>query len=251
MVIFESTPALMYFKSFQKVCPNTRFVYRVSDDLEYLNCHPSVIRYETKIASEFNLISVPSSFFLRKFSNLSNVRLHHHGLAMNLFEKDYEMPHTFQRFEKNIIFIGNSSLDGNFIKIGATLFPNWGFHLIGPFQNNWNMGNIMTYGELPFDETIPYLKFSDIGLQTRTVSKGFESLSDSLKVIQYTWMKLPIIAPIEMNSTRSHVFYYKQNDSSSIGEALVKAANYDRSKIDISGILSWKELAQVLANESQ
>lgn len=249
LVIIESTPALLYYRTVKKACNHAKFIYRVSDDLEFLNCHPYVIEYEEKIAENFDLISVPSEYLFKKFSNNSNVVLHLHGIAKDLFDKKYKKPESFGKFEKNVIFIGNSYMDENFITIAAILFPKWGFHIIGPFSNSWKKDNVLLYGELPFTETIRYLQFADIGLQIRTVKNGFSSLSDSLKVIQYTWVQLPIIAPSGMNSNRKNILYYIPGDENSIKKVLITAAEYDRSSIDRSGILSWKEFAQTLFDE--
>jgi len=249
LIIFESTPAILYFNSIKKICQRAKFIYRVSDDLEFLNCHPYVIFYERKIAEKFDLISVPSDYIFKKFSNYSHTILHYHGIQKELFEKEYKKPDTYKNFEINIIFIGNSYFDEKFIHIAANLFPTWGFHIIGPFEDNWKRDNVIVYGELPFSETIPFLKFANIGLQTRIIKDGFSSLSDSLKVIQYTWLKLPIIAPFGLNSQRINIFYYHPDREETIKEALLSAINFDRSLIDNTGILSWRELVEELIKE--
>lgn len=249
VVIFESTPALLYFESVKKSCKYAKFLYRVSDDLEFLNCHPYIIEYERKIAGKFDLISVPSEYLLKKFSHTNHAFLHLHGIAKELFEGKHQKPDTYQKFERNILFIGNSYLDETFITIASDIFPSWGFHIIGPFPDSWKKENILLYGEVPLKQTIPYLLYADVGLQTRTVKTGFSSLSDSLKVIQYTWLKLPIIAPEGLNSKRKNIIYYTLNNENSIRQALSTAASYDRSSIDNSGILSWKELANTLLDD--
>jgi 2-beta-glucuronyltransferase len=78
---------------------------------------------------------------------------------------------------------------------------------------------------------------------------GAESLGDSLKVIQYSYCKLPIVAPSFLSLKRSHAFYYKPGDDDSIRNALLGAREFDRSMVKREGILSWDELALKLEGD--
>jgi 2-beta-glucuronyltransferase len=107
---------------------------------------------------------------------------------------------------------------------------------------------VFAYGELPFMETIPYLKHADIGLSTlQTSLQASASFTDSLKIIQYTYCGLPIVVPESLRSPRPNVFCYVPHDVTSIQEALLAARHFDRSKIMTDDIRSWDEIAQNLA----
>lgn len=241
LVIFESTPALLLFERCKQLNPKAKFIYRVSDDLRLLRNHPVVLETEKQIVSQFDLVSVPSQSIYQLFAGLSNLNLDRHGIRKDLFLQHYANPYL-SKDQPNVIFVGNSHFDYEFLEQASQLFPIWQFHIIGPITNLPQKPNIIAYGELPFAETIPYIKYADIALQIRAYNPGIESLTDSLKVIQYTYCQLPIIAPSYLSSPRSHVFYYEPNDANSIYQALIAAHNYERSQIKTDDIYSWEEL---------
>ena len=249
VIVFESTGALLLFEKICNINPSAKKIYRVSDDLETIGAPWYVINYEQKIAPMFDLISVPSEYIYRKFAHLPNSRLHYHGINKEIFSKQHDLPEEYSRFEKNIVFVGTSHFDYDFIKTAAESFPHWGFHIIGPLAKVGESSNLLYYGEMPFAETVPYIQHADIGLQNRISDHGLASLSDSLKVLQYTYCKLPIVAPVGLQSSRKNFVYYVPGDEDSIRTALEHAAEYERRSIDPSNIHSWDELAELLIKE--
>jgi 2-beta-glucuronyltransferase len=246
LVIFESMGGLLLFDRFRKVNPKARFVYRVSDDLRLLKAPLIVRQTEDRIAPRFDLISVTSPYSQQRFAGLPNVRLHHHGIDPRSFEGELPDPYG-DRWETDVVFVGNSHFDYGFIELAPPQFPTWGFHVIGPIANLPRMPNVIAYGEIPFAETIPYLQHADIGLQIRAAGPSMEHLTDSLKVIQYTWVGLPVVAPDFLASKRPNVITYHPGDATSMREALLRARAYDRSSIMRDGIQTWTDIARELA----
>jgi 2-beta-glucuronyltransferase len=192
MIIIESCAGLMLFSHLKQINPNARFVYRVSDDLRLLNSHPVIIQAEKDYAEKFDLVSVPNSHMLELFdASAVNVKLQLHGINKQVFDLDCENPYKDSK-GPNLVFVGVSMLDTDFIERASRLFPDWNFHIIGPLSGFAERPNIRTYGELKFVDTIPFIKHADVGLATRSYTVGAESLGDSLKVIQYSYCKLPV-----------------------------------------------------------
>jgi len=223
-------------------------VYRVSDDIRLFKPHQTVLDVEKKITPEFDLVSVPSHYIFNKFEGLKNLRLNYHGINKDLFDDKYKDPYSYNKDNPNLIFTGISYIDYEFLEISSQLFPNWQFHIFGPLRNTTKADNMKFYGELPFEKIIPYIKYANIGLQIRSYSKDSVSLTDSLKVLQYTYCKLPIVAPRFLKSERKNMFYYKPGDRESIRDALLNAQKFDKDTFDNSGIQSWEELAKKLAD---
>jgi 2-beta-glucuronyltransferase len=246
MFIFESKPGLMLFDRLRQLNPHARLIYRVSDDLRLLRTHRVVLETESRIAPQFDLISVPNALLLRRFEHLPQAVLHHHGICKSRFDQDYPSPYG-EGWETHLVFVGTAYLDIDFIDKASAHFPTWAFHLIGPLPGVPRRHNVFAYGEMPFDATIPYLKHADIGLHTLICKSGAASFADSLKVIQYTYCRLPIVAPEPMRSARVHTFYYQPGDQTSIVRALDHARAFDRAKVEVEGIHSWKALAQVFS----
>jgi 2-beta-glucuronyltransferase len=247
MIIFESSPGLFLFEKIKKLNPTARFVYRVSDDLRLLNVHPALIKLEHSILDNFDLVSVPSMYIKNVLSTLildkSKLKVQLHGINKEIFNTEHESPY---KLNKNAVFVGNSHFDYSFLKIASTFFPEINFHIIGPIPAIENRPNIITYGEIPFKDTIAYIKHADIGLQIRSYSAGAESLTDSLKVLQYTFCKLPIIAPVFLKTSRQNTFYYNIGEESSIESAINAALAFNKKDFDNSEVNSWNEVAAEL-----
>jgi len=247
LFIFESFPGLLWFNHFKDLNTKAKYVYRVSDDMRQLNKHPYVIEHENKLISLFDLISVPSDYFLKLFLK-GNVKLHHHGIAKELFDNANDNPYK-NSDSFRFVFSGNAYLDKEFLNTASEESMKDEFHIIGPFKKTKSEGKVFYYGELDFNKTIPFIKFGDAGLHTLEYSRGAESFSDSLKVIQYAYCRLPVIAPEFIKSSRNNFIFYKPGDNESIKNALDKAKDYDKSKTDVSGINSWDELTDKLIRE--
>jgi 2-beta-glucuronyltransferase len=245
LVLFESTPAILLFDRFKQLNSRARYVYRVSDDMRYLKNHPMVLEAEQRVAPLFDLVSVPSRPMLSKFEGLPHARHHLHGLQKDLFDRDY--PNPYPRSETpHLVFVGNFLFDYDALERSSRLLPDWQFHIIGPLPNLPQRPNVRAYGEIPFMETLPYVQHADIGLQFRHYDTGADALGDSLKIIQYTYCKLPIVAPDFLKSSRTNLFGYTPGDDDSMKKAMLSAAQCDRSRISTEGIYSWDELAEQL-----
>ncbi|MBM3222731.1 MAG: glycosyltransferase family 1 protein [Candidatus Tectomicrobia bacterium] len=249
LFIFESQPSLMLFERFRQRCPQARYVYRVSDDLRLLrSSHPVVLEAEARYAPRFDLISVPSMTLLQRFTHLPQAVLQHHGIRKDLFDRTYTNPYTGP-WEAHLIFVGVSHFDHDFLEKASLLMPRWAFHIIGPIASLPQRENVIAYGEMPFEETVPFVKYADVGLATRSGSPLTASLTDSLKIIQYTYCRLPIVLPEHLASARPHTFPYRPGDTASIQAALLAAQRFDRSHIVTDDIYSWDELATKIAGD--
>lgn len=245
LVIFESAPGLMLVDKVRNWAPDARLVYRVSDDLRVQRAHPVTIDAERRALPLFDLVSVPSEGVRRAIGDLPTVRLHQHAIDRASFDAPSVDPYAHD-VEANAIFVGVAQLDTESLQIAARELPAWRFHVIGPVQVP-RSPNIFGYGEMPFAATVPYIVHADVGLGMRLPVAGGEVFSDSLKIVQYTYAQLPIVVPQELQSGRAHSFSYVSRDATSIREALLAARRFDRSLVDRSGILDWRDLAQELA----
>ena len=246
LIVFESTSGLMLVDRFRAWAPQARMVYRVSDDLRLLRAHPVVLEADRRALPTLDLVSVPNDYIKQGFLGHPNVELHPHGIDTSLFDAPSTNP-----FDTSVschaVFVGTSHLDRVFIDTAVRQFPDWQFHVIGPLGDIPTHPNLRVYGELPFGATVPFIAHADIGLATRSYAPGAESLADSLKVVQYTYAGLPIVAPDFMKSRRNNVFLYKPGDPESINSALKAARAMDRSTVDRGGIWSWSDLAKAVA----
>ena len=246
LIIFESTPGLMLAPRCKRIAPQARMVYRVSDDMRLLRNHPAVLDAEARLVEQFDLVSTPSDSIYRRFSHLPRAALQHHGIRKEAFDRPCESPYPVDKRIK-AVFVGNAYFDHDFLRIAAALRNDWVFHIIGPIAGLPKSVNVVAHGELAFDDTVPYLRHADVGLQTIAYSPGAESFTDSLKILQYTYCRLPIIAPDFLKSSRSNLCLYEPDDSKSIAAVMRGAEGFDRVSIDTGAINSWNQLASQLA----
>jgi len=249
LFIFESTPFLLAYHRLRSRFPGARYVYRVSDDVRFLKLHPLVIAEEEHLAPCWDLVSVPTRLMYERFRELgARVELHPHAVAKDLFDSCMTSPYDPDTV--NLVFVGTSHLDVEFYRLGASLFPAYRFYIVGPFNRHpsWPE-NVRVYGEMPMRETVPYIKFANVGLQTRSYSPGAETLADSLKVVQYSYCGLPIVAPDFLYNGRLNMHYYIPGDAESIRCAIASAVEQERCLTPAQNVLSWEELARKLAGE--
>lgn len=245
LFVFDSDHGLFLFDRFKSLNPTARFVYRVSDHIPMMRHHPLLPAQEERVVPRFDLVSVPSAFFQRRFANLPNVIVQHHGLDKTLFDDAHANPYA--EAGPQVIFVGKHHFDRDVIERAVRLFPDWRFHIFGDVGPLPMTPNLIGYGERPFAELAPYLKHADIGLQALAYTPGAECFTDSLKMQQYTYCRLPIVAPAFLRSERPHVFCYEPGDDASIRAALEAAWAFDRNSIATDTIQTWADIAARLA----
>ena len=243
VIIFESTPGVAAFESVKKTNPHARIVYRVSDDLRLLKNHPVVFDFEEKLADASDLVSVPSAYLFDLFSRFSRTQLQFHGVNDKLLDLDYVNPYPENSL--NAVFTGIAHLDDSFIEVASMEFPEVNFHVIGPIPVRIMRKNVIYYGEMAFHKIIPYIKFANFGIHCLIFMPGAESFSDSLKVLHYSYFRIPIIFPSFIPSNRLNVFKYEPNSRASIKDAVNSALKFSEpEKIDKPN--SWGNLVRCL-----
>lgn len=250
-IVYESSTALFLFSRCLRTAPGALHIYRVSDDVRILRSPPPRLNaLEAEIAPLFHCISVPCAYLADKFRGLPNVRLHRHGIDKAAFDAAASSPYGATR--NNCIFVGNSHLDARFVCDAAAALPDVNFHIIGPLRQNEHLHNVSYYGERPFGQTLPYVKFADVGLCTLTRTNEYaKSFTDSLKVIQYRYCGLPIVAPDFLDLRRDGVSYYVPDDAGSAAAAVRRALELGRDPGRADEVRSWDEVAADILADAQ
>ncbi len=241
LVVFESTAALVLASRVRRVNPRAKLVYRVSDDLERVRVHPAIVSREEEISRIFDLVSVPSPVLYARFAHMSNAEYRPHGVWYELFDEAEESPYTRAG---NACFVGNSDLDLEFIEIAAHSAPHVTFHLIGELPTV-DAPNVVSHGELPFAETVPYTKFADVGLQCIKNAVHGETRA-SLKTAQFAYCGLPIVSPNFLPEEFPRTFAYVPGDVSSIEAAFRRAVEAGRGPSTAGS--SWLDVADAIAS---
>jgi 2-beta-glucuronyltransferase len=90
----------------------------------------------------------------------------------------------------------------------------------------------------------PLVEHADVGFAPYRNRPGAGYLAESsLKLIQYSYARLPIVAPDFAKGTRDHVLSYVPGQPVTVARAVSKALSFDRNKIEVAGIPDWDEMA--------
>jgi len=243
LVVFESTAALVLAPRVRRVSPRAKLVYRVSDDLERVRVHPWVVSREEELARSFDLVSVPSPVLYERFAHLDNAEYRPHGVWHELFDEVIESPYAQPG---NACFVGNSDLDVGFVEIAARSAPDLTFHLIGDLPGV-DAPNVVTHGELQFAETVPFIKFADVGLQCIKNAVRGETRA-SLKTAQFAYCGLPIVSPDFLPEEFPRTFVYAPGDAISIRTALRRAVVAGQGPSTATA--SWLDVAGAIASQA-
>ena len=252
VIVYESCAALYLVSRCLELAPQARHIYRVSDDICTMRSTPTgMIALEQQLAPRFSLISVPCQHLLKKFVGLPQVRLHRHGLGKALFDACQRSPYAPKSC--NVVFCGLGFYDADAVHAMARAHANVLFHVIGmDTPRDAVPGNLRYYGERPFAETIPYIKFADAGLYTLrpSSSRPMQAYTDSLKIIQYRYCGLPIVSPDFLDLHREGVFYYHPGDQASCATAMEHALQHGRHSEYADEVHSWDEVARNILESS-
>lgn len=245
VVMLESGLAPLLFDTLQRHAPRASFIYHGADRLRTIGVHPVVEAELARTAHRYHLIRVMAQSMAADFPADAPVIHMPHGISKDAFEQaersPYDRPH-------NVVSVGDMLFDAHAVRSLAQQFPGHTFHLFGQRAVVPDApDNIVHHGETPFAQVVPYIRHADVGLAPYLDGHSADYLcQSSLKMIQYTWARLPIVAPGFAAAGRPHVCTYDIGQPASLQAAFNQALNLDRQSIDTGDVLSWDEVADRL-----
>jgi 2-beta-glucuronyltransferase len=245
LVVFEGTAALLLVPRIRGLAPQARLVYRASDDLRRLGVHPLILDAEAKAFPFFDLVSTPTQEIAAALRPYGPVEVHPPAIDKAALDRPTESPYGAGLAA---VFAGVSPLfDYGALATAAELSPHVAFHVIGPTPRP-QPANVVFHPELPFDELVPYLQHATFGLLL--FPPGYASLGQGNKVAQYSYCRLPIVAPSHLDAERANLCLFEHGDTESLRRALEQAEQMPHSPEFAEGITSAEELAATLAGEA-
>ncbi|MTI05560.1 polysaccharide biosynthesis protein GumK [Roseibium denhamense] len=217
--------------------PKATIVYLASDLLETIDAHPYIARQLFKDRKKLDTVAVISRPMAPHLEYLERPIVYlPQGILKSRFKHTTPSPFTAER---NIVTVGSMLFDEAFFKAAAPAFPDIVFHHIGTPEFETDHKNIVFYGRLPFEETLPYLKHANAGIAPYLDSDNTEYLADSsLKLAQYEFLKLPAVCPHFAVGGRPSRHGYTPGDAPSIVGALQNALSTPFEDGE-SDVLDW------------
>jgi 2-beta-glucuronyltransferase len=243
-IVIESGQGPLMIEQIRALAPHARIIYHAADRLSTIGSHPAIQKVLEKTIGDYDLVHIMAESLQADIPPGPPVVYLPHGISKQVFDAAINPYHG----TRNAVSVGDMLFDAHAISVLAGANPDWTFHLFGKKAVlEPSPANVVAHGEVPFEQIVGYIKFADIGVAPYLESGDADYLSQSsLKLIQYTYCRLPIVAPSFAAAGRNHVQGYLPGNPASLRSAFEKAADYDRMTIDTSAALSWEEKTEAL-----
>jgi 2-beta-glucuronyltransferase len=245
LVVFEGTAALLMVERIRGLAPQARLVYRASDDLRALGVHPLILEAEASAIPLFDLVSVPTRNIADALAPYGPVEVDPPAIDTAALDRETQSPYGVG---PAAVFAGVSPLfDYGSLEAAAELASHVSFHVIGPPPRPLP-ANVSFHPELSYEELVPYLRHATFGLLF--FPPGYASLGQGNKVAQYSYCRLPIVAPTHLGAERPNLCLFEPGERESLRRALVEAEQMPHSPAFAESVRSAEELAATLAGDA-
>lgn len=246
-ILFESGFPILLLRLCKKLNPKARLVYLASDSLYTIDCAETIIQQFYRYGRLFDFMILPSRILKPEMPEGVPCYFVPHGLDKSIAQ--HADPSPYEEGSVNIVSVGSMLFDETFFQIAADAFPDVTFHVIGGGANAEKLTapNIRVYGEMPFLDTIPYLKHARAGVAPYNGDKVAPFLVDtSMKLMQYGFLGTPAICPSTVVGSYPGRFGYTPGDKGSIISATKNALKYG----NFQGVptLSWDDVVHRILN---
>ena len=244
VILLESGVAPVFFDLIKQLNPSAKILYRASDSLEAINVAEYVNDAFARIAGDINTIALPSRALVDSIPSRHNLIFVPHGIDHSVAEKADPSPYEGEGI--HAVSVGSMLFDPSFFVLASKRFPQIHFHVIGsghPRHPEYG-DNVTVYGEMPFAQTLRYIKHARIGIAPYSSTNLPAYLRDtSLKLIQYEFFKLPAICPTFIAADYPTRFGYDIGDGDSIEQAINRALSPVQPLVTRQ-VLSWGEVTE-------
>ena len=242
-IIIESGMGIILFEKIKKLNPDVKIIYRASDMLETIGCSGYLQKELQRGTPHFDKIALVSAKMSVEFPEHTKVSVIPHGLDIEILKSNVPSPYPAGT---HLVSVGSMLFDASFFEIASAAFPDITFHVIGAGQKAEalkTLPNVKVYDEMPFEDTLPYLKHAQAGIAPYEGDKVAPYLVDtSLKLMQFGALGLPAICPYVAAGNRPGRFGYEPGNKDSITAAInaaLECGDFEREPV-----LSWEEVAQ-------
>lgn len=248
VVAIESGTAITFFDAVRRLNPSAKMLYFSRDRLDTVGASCYLQDLEKRIAGDFDKVVVPSGRMTEHLPKEARVVVVPQGIDKSGFDACETSP--YPAGTRNGVAVGNMLFDRQAMTAMALSAPNVTFHLFGAGIPDDFPPNVKVYGERSFQDIIPYIKFADFGVAPyRLTERELYLLESSLKLQQYSYCLLPILAPDLMRGSRENIVSYDQGKEDDWAEKVNRAATMARDPVWRRCILTWDEVAGRLEEE--
>ena len=248
-VVVESGTAAIYLARIRRVNARAKIIYYAADRLETINAHPSARRKLLENEALIDHFCLRATQLKDDFPYATG-RMYKAGFGINPAEFEAIGGSPYASDEKIVVSVGSMLFDPSVFQIAAPKFPQLQFHVIGPGAEFAAPSNVHIHPEMPFEQTLAFVKHASIGLAPYAFAEGSEYLAESsLKLMQFEYFGLPSVCPhFAVGSSPNRVGYEPGNEGS-ITRAILRAVSMI-GQVESRSFPTWEEIAlQVIEPE--
>jgi 2-beta-glucuronyltransferase len=246
LIVVESCAAVALIERLRAIAPSAKLVYCASDRLDQVGMSSALSRTLERTLGAFDLIRVSARAMLTDFGPEARVALIPQGVDKKLIDAAPAGPPNERR---TAVVAGDMAFDSSALAVALRSFPDLEIHAFGRMDLHplRDCQNLIVHGETPFPDLARYMRAADIGFAPYVERARLDYLAESsLKLLQYTHCRLPIVAPHFATGGRPHIIGYKPGDARSIRNAFQTALDFDRTTIAAGAILEWEDVMRRL-----
>jgi 2-beta-glucuronyltransferase len=241
-VVVESGIAAIYLARIRRMNARAKIIYYAADRLETIGAHPSARRKLSENEAVIDHFCLRATQLKDDFPYAAG-RMYKAGFGINPEEFAAAGPSPYASDEKVVISVGSMLFDPSVLQTAAANFPQLQFHVIGPGVKFDAPPNVHIHPEMPFDQTLAFVKHASIGLAPYAPVEGGDYLAESsLKLMQFEYYGLPSVCPsFAVGSSANRVGYEPSNEAS-ITHAICSAISMI-GQVESRSFPSWEEIA--------
>ena len=225
IVLVESGMSIIYIPLIKRLNPMVRIIYMASDSLDAIG-QAGAIKDALRVnAALVDRARVPSPYLVKDIPREIPCYYIPHGIDKQRFEKIGPSPYTPGSL--NAVSVGSMLFDPSFFETAGRLFPNITFHVIGSGYTGASSDNVHYYSEMPFEKTLPFLKYSSFAVAPYGRGVDAYLTHTSMKLMQYNYLGIPAVCPQTVAGSGYGRFGYNPQQPQTIMTAIENALGSD------------------------
>lgn len=237
-IIVESGSAVALISLIQSVSPGASIIYNASDSLSTVGMAKYYHEELERVAKHITYVRLPSALMTADHMAIKNQRVIRHGLVDSFFAPDLVDPYPPGI---NVVSVGSMLFDKEFFDIVGPAFPDVNFYVIGSGHSETRNSNVKWLPEMAFAETIPYVRYSAVGVAPyRSAISSHYLIDTSMKLLQFEAAGIPAVCPDFVQGGKPSRVGYRVGDPQSIIRAMGKALKMGRT--GAGAVRTWSQV---------
>ena len=176
LIVIESGIGPIFIDRVRVLAPAATITYLVSDLLETVGVHSRVQQMLEDNIGKLDSIAIVARGMASAFrGHEDKLAFIPHGVDSDALSRPSRSPY---RAGRHAVSVGSMLFDPRTIHAAAAAFPDVTFHIIGANRRDRFPSNVVTYPEMPFAKTIPYLQHADVGIAPYRWARDAEYLGE-------------------------------------------------------------------------